>query len=91
MLDELLDMFGGGDDDDDRRRRRPDGSRRQGGIRGFISRLIGGDDDGEDVVDTRDARQRDRRFEDDGRYEDAGRRNRRERDRDDGGWFDLGD
>ena len=89
MLDELFDIFGGGDDPP---RRRPDGSRRQGGIRGFISRLMGSDDGEEAPIDERDARRRDRNDDDaPDSYERAGRRNRGDRDRDDDGWFDFSD
>jgi hypothetical protein len=94
MLDELLDVFDGGDDDDDRGRRR-NRAPRQGGIRGFISRLFGMDD-GDDPPpdDGRYSRRRERALgdddDDDDGYERAGRRNRR-RDRDDDGWLDFGD
>ena len=41
MVNELLEMLGGGNDE----QQCCDGRDRQGGIRGFISRLFSGDDD----------------------------------------------
>ena len=84
MVNELLEMLGGGNDE----RQCCDGRDRQGGIRGFLARLFGGeDDDGDnhrdggccsDATSDGDTRDPDR----------AGRQ--RDRDERDNG-FDFGD
>jgi hypothetical protein len=92
MLDELLEIFDRDDDNGNRRGRR-NAPARQGGIRGFLGRLFGQDDeDDEDLrADRGDMRYRDRDVSDEERVGGSEGRNRRRDRNDDGGGFELDD